>query len=189
MTTTAYVQRSASLPDWNCTITLIFADDGAYAVLHEMCAVLGLASSGDQATRLKNHPLTAVHITDRFQVQTKQGKRRPYCLHIDGISKWLVLINPIKIRSEFQNGLLNFQAAVFEAAERILYGMAHDADRKVLYLAERLGKADVTIPADEESDNAHQITGILSVGPCPHCQHHLKVVLTEDGNYLQEDSA
>ena len=150
MTSPSYVITSAPLPDWNCNLTLIFAAEGVYAVLHEMCAVLGLANASDQATRLKNHPLTAVHITDRFSVRDKPGGRKPYCLHIDGISKWLMLINPNKVRPEFRSGLLNFQVAVFDAANRILYGMTHDANRKILHLTERLDKADVVIPEDDE---------------------------------------
>lgn len=148
----SYTQEMVPLPDWNCKITLIFAAEGVYAVLHELCAVLGVSNSRDQAAKLKNHPLTAIHVTDRFDVQTAAGKRKPYCLHIDGISDWLITINPNKVRPEFKSGLLNFQAAVSEAARRILYGMVNDPSRKIIYLAERLGKADVVIPDEEEDE-------------------------------------
>ncbi|MBA3825369.1 MAG: hypothetical protein H0X24_15905 [Ktedonobacterales bacterium] len=151
MTDIVYTQQQVFIADWNCTLTVIFADGGEYIVIRELCGVLGLAGYSRQTERLRDHPLLVVFVK-QFAIKTTNGVRAAWCLHVDALNKWMVLINPKRVRPEFFHGLLNFQATVFAAIDKISGIAKRKADEKITYIAEYMGKADNITWQEEDAE-------------------------------------
>lgn len=103
-------------------------------------------------------------------VPTRQGERDTRCISKEGVSIWFTLIEPGKCTiAETREKLERFQAELFAAADRFLFGDTSD----VVY--------------DEATKTSEPIIGTLRVGHCPRCGLALRLAYTETGAHLEPD--
>lgn len=139
-----------------------------YFPARQLAERMGL-SLRSQRRRLQEDPRIAKHV--RFlPVPTVKGQRDTLCIRKEGVSVWFTLIEPGKCAlAETRERLERFQAELFAAADRFLFGDTSD----VVY--------------DEATKASEPIIGLLRVGHCPRCGLALRLAYTDRGAHLEPD--
>jgi P22_AR N-terminal domain len=113
-------QYEIPLRDWGVTVPVAFADGRFYFPLRLLCAVLGIQEQM-QIERLRRHEILA-RLLRQLPVKTRTGVRPTWCLDRRGIAFWLGSIQVASVRQEIRPRLLEFQEALVDAADRLLFG-------------------------------------------------------------------
>ena len=163
-TTLPIVEELVFLPKWGCTLTILFAPDGPYCVLRQLCQVIGVEDARQQHEQLSKRQATREYVT-KLPVQTAtRGKQVTYCIHLDVLAWWLAGLNDRLIRPEFAPQLVRFQKDVIRAATAVLFGDANkegaqqdQTKGKIIQLQDRLGASsrplDSMLPDDLDDDD------------------------------------
>jgi hypothetical protein len=142
-------QYEIPLRDWGVTVPVAFADGRFYFPLSLLCAVLGIQVQM-QMERLRRHEILA-RLLRQLPIKTRTGVRQTWCLDRRGIAFWLGSIQVASVRAEIRPRLLDFQEALVDAADRILFGevgMAAEVDtvsgvtRYARSLEQRIGRLE-----------------------------------------------
>lgn len=169
-TDTAQPYRSATLriQHFDIRVPAVIVGRVAYFPTRTLCERMGL-SYRSQRRRLIDDTRLAKHQRP-LPVPTVKGYRDMRCIRKEGVSIWFTLVEPSKCAvAETRELLEKFQAELFAAADRFLFG----------------DTSDVTY--DEATKTATPIIGTLSVGACPGCGMELRLAYTDSGAHLEPD--
>jgi hypothetical protein len=137
-----------------------------YFPVRALCQVVGLAPQ-KQIERIRDDGrFTADGGVRMIPIPTIKGPRDAICLNKRHISAWLTAIDTTRCALAAKGALEDFQARLFAAADRWLFG----------------DNSDVVFDAATKSDKP--ITGRVSLGDCPRCGLALCLVMDGDGNHL-----
>lgn len=157
--------RSAvlSIPRFGVQVRAVSIERKVYFPVRAVCMVLGM-SHQSQKTRLKADS----RFTDALRelpVSTSGGYQDTLCIRKDKVAAWLALIDPSHCKlAKTRERLQEFQAELFAAADRFLFGDA----------------GELAVDATPATSPAHNlVSGTLHVGHCPGCG--MALCLTLDG--------
>jgi P22_AR N-terminal domain len=163
--------RSAvlAIPYFNVAVRTVAVSRTVYFPVRAVCMVLGVNHRTQRARLQTDSRFNSPALRD-LPVMTSQGYRDTLCIRKDKVGAWLALIDPPHCKLAKTRELLEkFQAELFAAADRFLFGDTSD----VVY--------------DEATKTAAPIVGTLSVGSCPHCGLALRIAYTDSGAHLEPD--
>lgn len=148
-------QRTAYMPNWDVELTIIKTDHYDYFVLRQLCAVLGIADVGAQSTRLKEHTTLSKFVATLPVQTTTRGRQAMLCLQKRGLAWWLASLNPMRVRAEVRNQLIEFQEEAIDALDRVLFGENESIDTQgaILMLEQRVGRIEAHINLSESDDD------------------------------------
>lgn len=140
----------------------------AYFPTRTLCERMGL-SYRSQRRRLIDEPRLAQHQRP-LPVPTVKGLRDMRCIRKEGVAVWFTLVEPSKCAvATTRKQLEEFQAELFAAADRFLFGDTSDS---------------VWDPATK---SAAPVTGLLRVGECPLCGGRLCLTFDDGPAHLIPD--
>ena len=143
-------------------VPVVIMGKSVYFPIKALCKVLGVASQG-QIYRIRGDSRMADAICT-LPVPTVKGIRDTECLHKGVTSIFITTIDPARCKVTTKGTLSQFQAELFRAADRFLFGDT--------------GQSVVTGPV---------LLGTIKAGPCPHCGTHLQLEISDSGVHLRED--
>jgi hypothetical protein len=85
-----------------------------------LCVVLGVQAQM-QIERMQRHEVLS-RLMRQFPFTTRPGTRPTWCIERRGIGFWLGSIQIASVRAEIRPRLLDFQEALVDAADRLLFG-------------------------------------------------------------------
>ncbi len=124
-----FVQDILEIYQWGARLPVACdADATIYIPLRALCTYLGITHQ-QQIRRLRADPILQTRLREFALTYPKGGTHPTTCLRINAIGWWLatISINATNIRPELRDGLLDFQEALFDAADILLRGDATDA--------------------------------------------------------------
>jgi hypothetical protein len=120
-------QHAITLNNWHddrgepLLITVMLTDDGqAYFPVTLLCRALAL-DPRSQLDRLREHAVLS-QLIRQMRVETPGGPQSTWCIERRGIGFWWGGIQLNKVRKQVQERLLEFQWALVDAADRLLFG-------------------------------------------------------------------
>lgn len=158
--------RSAvlTIPRFEVQVRAVSLEHRVYFPVKAICLVLGI-NHQTQKTRLKADSRFSAGLRE-IPINTSQGYRDTLCIRKERIGAWLAMIEPSHCKlAKTRERLEQFQAELFAAADRFLFG---DASTAPLVTT-------ATPPAPPQS----VVSGVLHVGTCPGCG--MALCLTLDG--------
>lgn len=153
--------RSAvlAIPRFGVQVRAVSLERKVYFPVRAVCMVLGI-SHQPQKTRLKADSRFTGALRE-IPINTSQGYRDTLCIRKDRVAAWLALIDPSHCKlAKTRERLQEFQAELFAAADRFLFG-------------------DAGAPPPDGSEVHDLVSGVLHVGHCPGCG--MALCLTLDG--------
>lgn len=140
----------------------------AYFPTRTLCERMGL-SYRSQRRRLIDDTRLTKHQRP-LPVPTVKGLRDMRCIRKEGVAIWFTLVEPSKCAAARTRAKLEeFQAELFAAADRFLFG----------------DTSDVTY--DEATKTAAPVSGLLHVGECPSCGARLCLTFDDGPAHLIPD--
>jgi hypothetical protein len=160
--------RSAvlAIPRFGVQVRAVSLERRVYFPVRAVCMVLGI-SHQPQKARLKADSRFADALRG-LPVSTSGGYQDTLCIRKDMVAAWLGLIDPSHCKlAKTRERLQEFQAELFAAADRFLFGDAG-------------APGTSAIDAAPGSSTVHSVvSGVLHVGYCPGCG--MALCLTLDG--------
>lgn len=122
---------------------------GVYFPLRALCESIGLQPHGQRA-HLKDDSRYADALR-MLPIPTVKGLRDALCIRKHDVTRWLANVDPAKCALKAREALDRFQAELFAAADRLLWG-------------------DTSVSVyDPATKTTAPISGRLNVGQCPGC--------------------
>jgi hypothetical protein len=166
-------QYSIALTNWHddqgrpLQLTVVLTDNGlAYFPVTLLCRALGVEPRS-QLDRLREHAVLSQLIC-QLKIETSGGPQSAWCIERRGIGFWWGGIQLSKVRKQVQQRLLEFQWAIVDAADRLLFGevltdpvkaqlATHDAQianvtRFVLQLEQRIGALEIELLSSSDDE-------------------------------------
>ena len=165
-----YRYATLRIHHFDVSVPAVIAGRVAYFPVRALCDRMGLFFPA-QRRRMIDDARLAKH--QRFlPVPTVKGERHTRCIRKEGAAIWFTLIEPGKCEiAETRDKLERFQAELFAAADRFLFG-----DLSV-------------VTYDEATKTSEPIIGTLHVGHCPQCGLALRLAYTDGGAHLEPDDS
>ena len=140
-----------------------------YFPVRGLCDSLGIAPQ-KQVERLRADTRIAPYLR-LLPIPTVKGMRDAVCVRKQDVTRWLTGLDPARcaIGERTRADLEHFQAELFAAADRFLWG----------------DTSDVTY--DKATKTTEPVIGVLSVGHCPRCGLALRLAYTDSGAHLEPD--
>lgn len=138
-----------------------------YFPMRALCGALGITAQ-KQIERLREDSA----YRDPFRIvpiPTVKGPRDAVCINKRHVSRWLASIDAARVTPSVRGKLQQFQAELFAAADRWLFGDTSD----VVY--------------DPATKSDKPVLGVLHLGDCPRCGLALALVTDATGAHLAPD--
>lgn len=132
-----------------------------YFPLRALCRVIGIHAQGQKEKILADSRTTDA--LETFPIPTVKGLRDADCINKSAVSIWLASIDGPRVAITAKGTLQRFQAELFAASDRFLFG-------------------DAALPVIQP------IKGTLQLGECPNCGHRLILDMTDSVMHLREES-
>ncbi len=147
-------------------LAIVVTPDGrAYLPLTFLCGVLGIVDVRQQRERIQAHEVLRQLLSMQF-IQSKKGIREGWCLERRAVGFWMGSLQASKVRAEVRPRLIEFQWAVVDAVDRLLFGEVESSpvraqltthegrmashERFMLALESRIGRVEEHIIMPEE---------------------------------------
>lgn len=155
----AYRYGRIIVREFNVDVQAVAVGRAVYFPLRPLVEALGLSRQA-QIRKMREDSRFA----DAFRllpVPTDRGLRDAWCINKRAVSIWLASLDPARCSLKVRPAVERFQAALFAAADRFLFG---DTRRQSL---------------DPDAKSTVFLTGQIAAGPapCPLCGGHLCVTL------------
>ncbi len=159
------------VPEFNLRLPcVIVGKNTVYFPIRHVCMALGIGSNRQLERLAHDGRFNGDGDIETLPIITKRGSRPTECIRRDKVATWFTLINPRRVgKPDVRDRLEQFQAAIFAAADRFLWG-----DKSAV------------APADD-SPNARPavVEGTLTItGVCPHCGGRLCITSSLQGTHI-----
>ena len=170
-------QHALALTNWHddrgepLQLMVVLTDEGqAFFQVNVLCRALGV-EPGPQLDRLREHAVLS-QLIRQMGIETAGGPQSTWCIERRGIGFWWGGIQLTTVRKQVQERLLEFQWALVDAADRLLFGelpsdpvkaqlAPHDAQiasvtRFALQLEQHIGTLEMRARAETVTQDPRQ---------------------------------
>ena len=118
-------QHALFLPGWNTNLTVIFYNGHQWFVIRQICTLLGIRTD-TQVESLRDRDLLE-GLVMQLPVQTSKGVRDSWCIDIEAVAAWMIMISDRRVKAEVKPNLLKLQRDIMQAARRVMFGEVGDS--------------------------------------------------------------
>lgn len=115
-------QRTLVVPEWAGAQFPAARDDEqeVYLPVRALCLFLGITGSGRQVAILQGDRVLRKYLR-KFYIRGTGGRQAAWCLNTRAVPFWLARVDIDVVRVELQDGLVDWQEALLEEANRLFW--------------------------------------------------------------------
>jgi len=117
---TTVVQQSLYLASWGVNLTVVLYNGHRYFIIKQVCSLLGVGYD-NQLDALRERELLEDMVM-KLPINTSKGIRDAWCIKLEAIAAWMLIISDRRVRSESRPNLLKLQRDLMVAARRAMFG-------------------------------------------------------------------
>jgi hypothetical protein len=122
------------------------AQQDVYLPVRALCVFLGISNSQKQVTQLQGDRVLRKYLR-KFYIHTSGGRQPSWCLNLRAVAFWLAKVDIDVVRTELQDGLIDWQEALMAAANTLFWGGEPGQDEELdpRELRQRMARQDMEI--------------------------------------------
>ncbi len=113
-------QHSIYLASWGVELTIIIYNGRQYFVMRQICTILKIKFDTQLESLQERELMEGMLI--KLPVRTSKGSRDSWCIDIEAVGAWMIIISDRRVRSESRPNLLKLQRDIMSAARRVMFG-------------------------------------------------------------------
>ena len=117
-------QHSLFLESWGAYLTVVTYKGHQFFVIAQVCTLLGIKTDGQVETLRERELMEGLVL--KLPIQTSRGIREAWCIDIEAVGAWMLIISDRRVRVESRPNLLKLQRDIMQAARQVMFGIVDD---------------------------------------------------------------